>query len=212
MRNALLALIGDFRYRKISQSATVNDLLKEFFRKSIHFCAALVPWFAERHFDATVILLSVVLGVYGWSEYRRLGGCAVPVISRITVLAARKRDEGRFVLGPVTMAVGVLFTLLLFPGDAAKIGIYALAFGDGIASLAGKLWGKTRLPLTRGKSLEGSLACFLMVFISSLTVLRNPLAAFAVAAAASLVELIPLQDYDNLFIPIAIAGFVSLLP
>ena len=70
----------------------ITDLLKEFFRKSIHFCAALVPWFAERHFDATVILLSVVLSVYGWSEYRRLSGFAVPVISRITVLAARKRD------------------------------------------------------------------------------------------------------------------------
>lgn len=207
-----MGLLGDFRYRRISQSATVNDLLKEFFRKTIHFGAALVPWFAERYFDQTIVLLSLVVCFYAWSEYRRLGGSSVPVISRITMIAARKRDEGHFVLGPVTMVVGILFTLLIFPSSAARAGIYALAFGDGIASLAGKLWGRTRIPLTRGKTLEGSLACFAMVFISTLTIVRNPMQAFAVASAAVFVELIPIQDYDNLFIPLLIAGLVYLLP
>lgn len=207
-----MGFLGDFRYRRISQTATVNDLLKEFFRKSIHFCAALVPWFAASHFNLTVILLSGVVCFYSWSEYRRLGGLAVPVVSRITVLAARKRDEGRFVLGPVTMAVGILLTLLIFPPEAARAGIYALAFGDGIASLAGKLWGRTKIPLTGGKTLEGSLACFLAVYGASLTVTRNPLQALAVALAAVAVELLPIRDYDNLVIPLMIALFVSLLP
>ncbi len=207
-----MGFLGEFRYRRISQTATVNDLLKECFRKSIHFCSALVPWFAVGHFDLTIILLAAVVCFYSWSEYRRLGGSAVPVVSRITILAARKRDEGRFVLGPVTMAVGVLFTLILFPLDAARVGIYALAFGDGIASLAGKLWGRTKIPLTGGKTLEGSLACFLAVYLASLTVMRNPLEALAVAVLAVLVELVPIRDYDNLFIPVVIALFANLLP
>jgi len=207
-----MSFLGDFRYRRISQSATVNDLLKEFFRKSIHFCAALVPWFAARHFSLTIGLLSAVVCVYSWSEYRRLGGSSVPFISRITVLAARKRDDGRFVLGPVTMAIGVLFTLLLFPSVPATAGIYALAFGDGVASLAGKLWGRTRIPFTGGKTVEGSVACFLSVYVASLTVTRSPLHALAIAAVAAAVELIPARDYDNLFIPVSIALFVALLP
>ncbi len=207
-----MGFLVDFRYRRISQTATVNDLLKEFFRKSIHFCAALVPWFAARHFNLTIVLLSAVVCFYSWSEHRRLGGFAVPVMSRITVLAARKRDEGRFVLGPVTMAVGVLLTLLLFPPQAARVGIYALAFGDGIASLAGKLWGRTRIPLTGGKTLEGSLACFLAVYCAALTVNRNPVQSLEIAGLAVAVELIPIKDYDNLVIPLAIASAAALLP
>lgn len=207
-----MGFLGDFRYRRISQTATVNDLLKEFFRKSIHFCAALVPWFAFGHYDLTIVLLSAVVCFYTWSEYRRLGGSAVPIVSRITVLAARKRDEGRFVLGPVTMAVGVLLTLLIFPLEAARVGIYALAFGDGIASLAGKLWGRTKIPLTGGKTLEGSVACFLAVYVSALTVTKSPLQALAVAGVAVIVELVPIRDYDNLLIPLMISLFVFLLP
>jgi dolichol kinase len=212
MKGALMGLISDFRYRKISQSATVNDLLKEFFRKSIHICASLVPLFASINFNWTVIGLSAVICIYVFCEYRRLAGVPIPVISRITAYAARKRDEGRFVLGPVTMALGVLVTLLLFPLDTARVGIYALAFGDGIASLAGKLFGHVKIPHTGGKTIEGSFACFCAVLLSTFLVTGNPLVSFEVSLLAMVIEVIPLKDYDNLLIPVLISGFVFLLP
>lgn len=212
MKSELMGFISDFRYRKISQTATVNDLLKESFRKSIHICAAFVPFLADWNFRWTITSLSAVICFYIYCEYRRLSGNAMPVVSKITAYAARKRDEGRFVLGPVTMALGVLFTLILFPPEAARIGIFALAFGDGIASLAGKLFGRVRLPFSKGKTLEGSSACFIAVYLSSLAVTNDPIRSFLIAFVAMAIEVLPIRDYDNLLIPVCISAFACLLP
>lgn len=207
-----MGLLSDFRYRRISQTATVNDLLKELFRKSIHICSSVVPFLAVWNFRFTVVSLSAVMCTYIWCEYRRLSGKYVPVVSRITIFASRRRDNGRFVLGPVTMAFGILFTLLLFPAEAAMTGIFALAFGDGIASLVGKAFGRTKIPFTNGKSLEGSAACFCAVYASTLVVSRNPLTALCVALVAMLIEVLPIKDYDNLMIPVCISALMCLLP
>jgi len=205
-----MGFVADFRYRRISQTATVNDFLKELFRKGIHFCSALVPLFAAWRYSWTILALSSVISLYIICEYRRLGGNAVPFISRVTAYAARRRDDGLFVLGPVTMGLGVLFSLLIFPQEFARYGIYALAFGDGIASLAGKVYGRNLIPHARGKTVEGSSACFTAVFISIFMISWNPLVSFAVALLAMAIEILPLKDYDNLVIPLAISAFASL--
>ena len=95
---------------------------------------------------------------YVFAEKARLAGRTILIISDLTIIASRERDRGRFVLGPVTLGVGALLALLLYPSTAAALAIYALAFGDGLASLAGKLLPSPRIPLTRGKTLAGSLA------------------------------------------------------
>jgi len=207
-----MGIISDFRYRKISQTSTVEDLLKEFFRKSIHICASFIPLFATWNLSYTVMGLSFIATLYIVSEYLRISGFSIPVISRVTAYAARRRDEGRFILGPVTLVFGIVITLLVFPPDAARVGICALAFGDGIASLAGKLFGRIKIPHTNGKTLEGSLACFIAVYASSLAIVRNPLSALVIAFVAMCIEVIPLKDYDNVIIPIAIASVAYLLP
>jgi dolichol kinase len=115
------------------------------------------------------------------------------------------------VLGPVTLGLGALLTLLLYPSPAASIGIYALAFGDGFASLVGKTFGKLRPAFMLGKSIEGSLACFSAVFISAYGVSRHFTVAFTVALAAALVEALPLKDYDNLALPVSIGFLAQLL-
>jgi phytol kinase len=91
-------------------------------------------------------------------------GYSVPIVSKVTALAARRRDGDRFVLGPITLGLGALLSLLLYPNPAASIAIYALAFGDGLSSLVGKSFGSVRIPFTGGKSLEGSLTCMVAVF------------------------------------------------
>lgn len=144
-----MGFISDLRYQKISQTSTVEDLLKEFFRKTIHISAAFVPLFASLNLYYTVMFLSCIAVVYIVSEAFRRSGIFIPLISRITAYASRRRDEDRFVLGPVTLVLGILVTLLVFPPQAARIGIFALAFGDGIASLAGKLFGRIAIPHTR---------------------------------------------------------------
>lgn len=209
---SLLGFIADIRYRKISHTATVNDLLKEFFRKTIHICASLVPVLAAWNYKLTLVSLSFVVCFYSLCEYLRLTGKSIPVISSITAYASRRRDEGKFVLGPVTMGLGVLLTLVIFPPETASIGIFALAFGDGIASLAGKLFGNIQIPHTKGKTLAGSFSCFIAVFLSTQLVTGDPLRSLAVGFFTTCLEAIPLKEYDNLLIPVLVSGFVTLLP
>jgi dolichol kinase len=137
-------------------------------------------------------------------EYLRLSGVKVPIISSIVSVASRQRDIGRFVMGPVTLGLGALLALLLYPSNAAAIAIYALAFGDGIASLAGKFIGKWRPAFLSGKSVEGSLACFTVVLASAYAVCGNIRIACTAALTAMVVEALPMEDYDNILIPVTV--------
>ena len=181
-----------------------SEFKTEILRKSIHFLIALSPSMASINRPLTVLfLLAGTLG-YTFMEHLRLSGIKVPVISSITSMASRSRDAGHFVLGPVTLGLGALLALLLYPSPVASIAIYALAFGDGFASLVGKLFGKRRPSFLFGKSAEGSLACFTAVFISAYAVSGSIHIATVAAFTATLVEALPLDDYDNIAIPVTV--------
>jgi len=188
----------------------------ELIRKSLHFLIAFAPVLACINKLFTIILLAGGTAAYIIMESFRRRGIAIPIISRLTVLASRKRDMGRFVLGPVTLGLGALLPLLVFPLPAASIAIYALAFGDGTASLAGKFFGRIRPRFLLGKSLEGFLACFLGVFISAWLYTffagsGNITIALAAALTALAVELIPVKDWDNIIMPMAVGFAVNLI-
>ncbi len=183
----------------------INEIKKELFRKSIHVCAAFVPFFLRLNRPVTLILLCIVLVLYFAAEILRFRGIHVPFFSSITDMASRQRDRGHFVLGPVTLAFGVLVTAFCFDPLASTIGIYALAFGDGIASLVGRAVGHISIPYTRGKTLEGSLACFCAVCAASFIVTHNPSISLCIAGGTMVLEVLPLKDFDNLLIPVAIA-------
>jgi len=182
----------------------IDELKSEIIRKTIHFLIALAPTMAAFNKTATVAILMIGTLGYTLMEYLRLAGIKVPIISSITSMASRPRDIGHFVMGPVTLGLGALLALLLYPSNAAAIAIYALAFGDGIASLVGKFLGKWRPAFLCGKSVEGSVACFAGVLISAYAVSGSMHIAFVAAFTAMVVEAMPLEDYDNLAIPITV--------
>jgi len=182
----------------------------EMVRKSIHFLIALSPGMAAINYSLTVLaLMAGVLG-YTFMEQLRLAGVEVPLVSTLTSMASRPRDKGNFVLGPVTLGIGALLALLLFPSPAACIGIYALAFGDGFAGLAGKLFGRIRPAFLFGKSVEGSLACFTAAFISAYLVSQSYTVSLVAAFTATAVEALPLEDYDNVALPLVVGAIVQL--
>ena len=156
-------------------------------------------------------LLSGGVLFYSACEFLRISGYHVPLISRVTALASRRRDGDRFVLGPVTLGLGALIALLLYPNPAASIAIYALAFGDGLSSLVGKSFGRIRLPLTGGKSLEGSITCLLAVFVASFALTNNVAKSFEIAVFAALVEAAPTKDFDNIILPAAVGAVATLI-
>ena len=187
----------------------IVSLRKEFFRKTIHICTAFVPLFLHLARVPTIFALCCAGILYIVSESLRADGHEIPIISDITVAAARKRDENKFVLGPVTLIAGIVAAALLWKETAAAVGIFALAFGDGLASLAGKTFGKIRVPYTHGKTVEGSLTCFMAIFVSTFFVTGRTEMALLVASAGAFIEVLPLKDFDNLLIPVLLGGIVS---
>ena len=191
---------------KIIRQKQIREIKKEIFRKTIHLCTAFVPFFLDRFYWPIIILLTTVLIGYVVCEFLRIKGINVPLISKITDIASRKRDENHFVLGPVTLALGVLITSLIFPPLPAKIGILALALGDGFASLFGKIFGHVIIPFTAGKTVAGSLTCFIAIFLSTYYCSKNLVCALWVAVAGMIIEVFPIKNFDNLTIPILVAA------
>lgn len=188
-----------------------EEIRIELIRKSIHLLIGLVPSLAALvGVVPTVLVLGAGSLFYGSCEALRLSGHEVPLVSRVTALAARKRDTGRFVLGPITLGLGAMLSLLLYPNPAASIAIYTLAFGDGLSSLVGKLFGTVRLPFTGGKSLEGSLTCFTAVFVAAYSLSGRPTQSGIVALLATFTEALPLKDFDNIVLPF-VSGFLALI-
>lgn len=188
-----------------------RGLEKEFVRKSIHLLIASIPLMASINISITIGLLTAGTIIYSYAETLRCSGSPVFLISNITIIAARERDRNKFVLGPVTLGLGALLTLLLYPNPAATIGIYALAFGDGLSSIFGKLFGRKDMPLFKGKTFAGSMTCFIAVFLSSYTVSGNPLKSIIIAFGATFIEALPLKDFDNLLIPVGTAALAQLI-
>jgi phytol kinase len=188
-----------------------EDIRTELIRKTIHFLIALTPTLASLNRGFTLVALAFGTLVYAYAESARFAGVRVPIISAVTDIAARDRDRGRFVLGPVTLGLGAMLSLLLYPDPSASIAIYALAFGDGLASLVGKLIGRIRPAFLLGKSLEGSAACFLAVVFVAYRITGNVRLAFFAALVATLVEALPLEDYDNIALPLSVGFAVEFL-
>jgi len=201
--------IGYYRpARAVAGASAAPAMLGEVVRKGLHLLIALVPAFASISVPFTLALLAAGTMFYALAEASRRRGHPVIMVSRLTLIASRVADRDRYVLGPVTLGLGAMLALLLYPEPAASIGIYALAFGDGFASLVGRLVRSPRLPLTRGKSVTGSLACFAAVFVSSTPLVRTPAQAALVALAATILEAVPSGDFDNLLVPVG-TGLVA---
>lgn len=188
-----------------------NSILKELFRKTIHMASAFIPLLLKLEKNLTLILLCIALVFYTISEILRLKGHNIPLVSKITEAAARKRDENKFVLGPVTLVVGIMITAVLYDLEYATIGIFSLAFGDGLASLFGKLFGRIRIPFTNGKTAAGSLTCFFAIYVSSFCVCGNAFVSLVLALVGMFLEVIPMTDFDNIVLPVVIGGLSKIL-
>ena len=199
----------------IKQGHIVGEQVQiELIRKSLHLLISIVPLLAVMNKELTMLLLASGTLFYAYAEQLRLLGSPVFIISSLTVSASRYRDRGRFVLGPVTLGIGAMLALLLYPAPAAAIAIYALAFGDSAASLMGKLIGGLRIPFTAGKTAAGSLSCFLAVLWVTFRVTGSAEISFIIAITATLLEVLPSGDLDNLLLPVGtgmVATYILLL-
>jgi dolichol kinase len=107
----------------------------------------------------------------------------------------------------------------LYPKNAIVLGALVLAFGDPVATLAGKRFGKRRL--FRDKTIAGSAGFFAAALIIGVTFLgavspelgpvHIALTATLAATAGTVIELFGEVVEDNLTIPLLVGGVVALL-
>jgi len=189
---------------------TKAELGAEVIRKSIHMLIALVPSISVviGRSGAALLLMGGVL-FYACAEGLRFLGFSLPLVSGVTKAVSRKREQGRFALAPVTLGLGALIAISVFPQAEAAAAIYALAFGDSASTLAGKFLGSLRPAFLSGKSLEGSFTCFTVSAFAAFLVFSDLKTALAVGFASLLVDALPLREFDNILLPIA-AGLAAL--
>ena len=120
-----------------------------------------------------------------------------------------REEEAKKVSGLIGTLSGALITVLIFSNKYMVMASFLyLAFGDSLAALVGKTFGKHKI--YAGKSLEGSIACFTACLIAGLF-LFNWKFALACAAIAAVVESIPWPINDNFWMQIVNAGVLTLL-
>ena len=181
-----------------------SEIKTEIIRKLIHFLVALSPFMASLSRIFTLAFLLTGTACYAVFEILRLKGINIPLVSVLTNMSSRPRDRGHFIWSPVTLGMGAFFSFLIFPHLTAAIAVYAMAFGDGLAGLVGKLFGRLKPRFLFGKSVEGSLACCAAVLLCSWLLTSDLKISLIAAITAMLTEALPLGDFDNLALPLVV--------
>ncbi len=202
MKKTVLALLAP------GSRPSVDTVSLEILRKSIHLLVALVPVLASVSVPFTMSLLASGTVFYVLAETARRAGLQIAFVSDITMIASRSREKGRFVLGPVTLGLGAMLSLMLYPMQASAIAIFSLAFGDSLASVVGRSVGGWQVPFTRRKTVAGSTACFIGILTLAYRFGADLGAAFWIAAGGAVLEAFAPDDMDNIMIPVG-TGFLA---
>lgn len=130
----------------------------------------------------------------------------------------RKRNYG-LIYFPVTLLLLVVLQYQgVLPSIACTIGVLVMGYGDGLAALIGRKWGKRKLNLpSGGKTWLGTFVMFLVSFLVTfigLLMTSLPLGSVVgvsllVGAVSAFVEAITPLGLDNLTVPLLAAFIVG---
>ncbi|KAM9973025.1 hypothetical protein ACTFIR_012396 [Dictyostelium discoideum] len=128
---------------------------------------------------------------------------------------SRSGSPRELLLGPLSYGIIIsLLTMVFWFSPISIITIGVLCLGDGFAAIFGLKYGTKRIPYNREKTLIGSLAFFICSFIGTfilLTLLQDRLlypsivlapSLFWVCLISTIIESLPLRDWDNITISI----------
>jgi dolichol kinase len=89
--------------------------------------------------------------------------------------------------GTILLLCGAILSFILFPEEIVYASIAIVAFGDSIATIAGVLVGRHRLPYSGKKTVEGTGSGIIAAFLAALFFV-TPVQAFIGAAGGMLLE------------------------
>lgn len=176
---------------------------KELLRQGLHMlggtCYLAIIFFLPKEVSLAIIAGIFVVGAIAFTLHRHVA--PLPLIKEILKGAERKNEKGTPGIAAMEFALSTLVcAIVFFPFSKMVLlgAIAVLTYGDGISTLAGKIFGRTKI--LGGKSLEGSLAgvaaasIALLIFFPAKTAV--PAAIIGMAA-----EYLPMND--NYAIPLA---------
>ena len=177
-------------------------MAQELRRKSIHLLGLVFPilYVFTTRYTATIAvgaLLAIVLGV---ELLKVLLPAFRGIFMRIFSPILRSQEQKGGLTGATYYLIGSFLCILLFDKTLAIVCLCFLTLGDLFAALIGKQWG--RIKLFSRKSLEGSLACFIVCTAVALLIGLHPVVAITGALVATLIELLPTGVDDNVTIPL----------
>ena len=190
-------------------------MFQELKRKIIHLIGLLIPicyyFFSEDDKIIAVFILLSLTVIYFFLEFLRLTNQKVQRYFLTHFSPLLRTHEKQKITGTGYYLLSALLSISLFKKELAIACLSFLVLGDMFAAIIGMRFGRTKI--LAGKSLEGSLACFIVclvigLFVAWLFPTHLNLQIIAIGAfTATIVELLPLGLDDNLTIPL-ISGLV----
>lgn len=162
------------------------------------------------------ILLGGIFAAALLMETARLKMPRVGTAAKVLIGPFMRPHEEKGLTGALPFTGGVFLAFLLFKPAVALAAMVPLVFGDRAGLLVGKSAG--RIPI-KGKTLEGSLACFTVGFLIYLALARiwpevfgySWRILFFAALIGALAEALPRPFDDNLTIPLAVGTFLTVV-
>ena len=191
---------------------TQPSLRHELARKAIHLGAVVFPLayaagVGRRVLVAVLAVLTTVALVIEVARARHER--TRQAFTRATGPLLREHEHHRL-SGATWLVLAFLGAAIAFPRDIAIAAMWAAAVGDSAAALFGRAFGRLRWGPV-GKSLEGAVACFSVVFLGSLTIAHLSLAESIVSAVTSALAEFPTRPWDDNVRITAVTGSAILL-
>lgn len=186
-------------------------MIGEIKRKSIHFLVLAIP--IGYYFLPKVIVLPIIAlitaGFLMFDIFRLLHINFWTWLQKYMGDIFREHEHFKLA-GSSYIMVGATISVVVFNKYIAILVLSFTVLGDIAAALIGKRFGKHKI--WNQKTIEGSLAFFIVSFIISLVVPGIPLYIKIIACLiATLVESLPSFIDDNLTIPLIAGGIAQLI-
>ncbi|GHT57783.1 phosphatidate cytidylyltransferase [Endomicrobiia bacterium] len=179
-------------------------------RKGFHLLSLVYVfgyWYLPKNFVILGLIVAII--IVALLEYGRFKVPAFNNFLKNNFKGFYRFEEADKISAVVWTLLGALIAILMFSNKYMVFASFLyLSFGDAVAALVGRTFGKHKT--FAGKSLEGSLSCLAVCFMSGLF-LFNWRFALTGAVIAMIIEAVPWKLSDNFWMQIINAGILTLI-
>ncbi|WFO75716.1 hypothetical protein J4526_02270 [Desulfurococcaceae archaeon MEX13E-LK6-19] len=185
-----------------------DEVIREVKRKSIHvipgfLAIPIIIWIGQ--YIALIIAIFFFI-IYSLNEImlRKNINIKIPIAYQTYRFMARRDElEKRYFTGTVYFWGFTILIIALLPPIEAAAAIMISSLGDAAAAIIGKMCGQPRLPYNRNKSLCGTLAMFLVSYLSCIIAGVPSLQSILASSSSAVVESLTTRSVlDEITVPL----------